>query len=222
MNKVPYSEYMNAENANLYNDPLAPASLLNVRPDARDNDTSSISSKKYSYHFGIDSINLSNLRIEPNVCFVSEDIEVGILQDDEYIELVADYDTGESGSVEFYILDGSDSKDILPIDTKTVLDEKIFFGLRTRFSINNDEPITVKKNGVIVDIPLEQATRSNEEGYTVSYTPIDAHSLNLNNSTIKIKAILRTYNKNAKAPFIKRIGIKKYGRSFLWKDNIIN
>ena len=42
------------------------------------------------------------------------------------------------------------------------------------------------------------------------------------NDVVKVKAILRTYNKNTEAPSIKRLAIKKYGRNSLWKDSTIN
>lgn len=207
--------------SNFVSDVSAPTPPLSVRPYTEDS-ASTITSKKFSYHFGIDSINFSQVRIEQNMCFISEDIEIGYLKEDEYIQLTAEFDTGENGAIEFYVIDSSDPKSILPIGTEVINNEKIFFGLRPRFSINNNEAIIIKKNGVIVDVSLDQAINSNEDGYTISYSPLDSHDLVIKNNTIKIKAILRTYDKNGEAPFIKRLAIKKYGRNSLWKDNIIN
>ena len=137
------------------------------------------------------------------------------------IQLTSEYNTGQDGSIEFYILDGSEPKPILPIGTNTVINEKIFFGLRPRFSIDPDEDIVIKKNGSIVDTSIEQAIDSNEDGYTVSYVPLDAHNLRVKNYSVRIKAILRTYNKNSEAPHIKNIAIRKYGRSALW-NKVLN
>lgn len=172
--------------------------------------------RKYSYHFGIDEINFSQITINKNMCFISQDIEIDTLSEDEYIQLSAEYSTGGNGSIEFYIIDGSEPIAILPIGTETVLNEKIFSGLRSRFAINEDEPVIVKKDGVKIDLDLEQAINSNEDGYTVSYTPLDAHNVKPINNTIKIKAILRTYDENSEAPFIKSMAVRKYGRSSLW------
>ena len=221
MSKLPYSDYADNLVSTLNTDAKAPTPPSSPKPDT-ENSTDTIVSKKYSYHFGIDSINFSQVRIEQNMCFISENIEVGYLQEDEYIQLTSEFNTGENGSIEFYILDGLEAKSILPIGTEVVLNEKIFFGLRPRFSINNNEPITIKKNGVVVDVSLEQAINSNEDGYTVSYSPLDAHDLIVKNDVVKVKAILRTYNKNTEAPSIKRLAIKKYGRNSLWKDSTIN
>lgn len=217
MSKESYEQYIDSsENTDIA---FSPMSILTKTQLAVPNVYAS--SDKYSYHFGIDSINFSNIKVEENMCFISEDIEIGQLEEDEYIQLISDYNTGENGSIEFYVLDGSEPKSILPIGTNVVLDEKIFFGLRTRFSIDEDEPITIKKNNIVVDVTLDQAINSNEDGYTVSYTPIDAHDLTIKNDVVKLKVIIRTYSKNVDAPFVKRIAIKKYGRNSLWKDNII-
>lgn len=184
--------------------------------------TSEFRAKKFSYHFGIDTLNFSQISVNENMCFISEDIEMGDLKEDEYIQLTSEFDTGENGSIEYYIIDGSEPKPILPANTEVVIDEKIFFGLRTRFSIDTDSEVIIKKNGAPIDITLEQAINSNEDGYTVSYTPIDAHNIRVKNYIVKVKAILRTYNKNSEAPHIKNIAIRKYGRSSLWKSDTIN
>lgn len=167
--------------------------------------------KKYSYSFGIDSFLFGRAKLHNDMCFISEDIEIENLKENEYIQLISNYNTGGNGSIEFYILDGANEKPILPIDTNTIIDEKIFFGLRTRFSVDTDKEILVKKNGMLVDISLDQAINSNEDGYTVSYTPLDAHNVNIKNNIIQIKAIIRTYDNTQEAPFIKSIAVKKYG-----------
>lgn len=167
--------------------------------------------KKYSYNFGVDSFLFGRAKLNDTMCFISEEIEIENPKDNEYIQLISNYNTGADGSIEFYIIDGATEKPILPIDINTVINEKIFFGLRPRFSIDTDNEVLIKKHGMLVDISLDQAVNSNEDGYTVTYTPIDAHNLYIKNSTIKIKAILRTYDNTQEAPFIKNIAIKKYG-----------
>lgn len=191
--------------------------LQGFSPTDNDSSTSKYTEKKYSYHFGIDNIELSEIYVEDNMCFISEDIEIGELAEDEYIQLTSSYNTGDNGSIEFYVLDGAEPAPILPIDTDTVINEKIFFGLRTRFAIDTDCDVVIKKDGSVVDTTLDQAINSNKDGYTVSYTPLDAHDLVTKNYSIRVKAILRTYDKNAKAPYIKNIAIRKYGRSTAWE-----
>lgn len=172
--------------------------------------------KKYSYNFGIDSFSFGRAKLNDTMCFISEDIEIENLKENEYIQLIANYNTGGNGSIEFYIIDGANEKPILPIDTNTVINEKIFFGLRTRFSIDPDEDVLIKKHGMLVDISLDQAINSNEDGYTVTYTPMDAHNLYIKNSTIRVKAIIRTYDNTEEAPFIKNMAIKKYGGNLVY------
>lgn len=175
--------------------------------------------KNYIYNFGIDEIKIGQSSIEDTAAFVSNEIEVGILNKEEYIQITSQYSC-INDSIEFYIIDGTEAKPILPIGEEKVIDEKIFYGLRTRFSIDEKEDIVIKKNGIITDTTLEQAINSNEGGYTVTYTPINAHSVIPSNNHIKIKAILRLYDKTTAPPHIKSITIKKYGRASVWKNMI--
>jgi hypothetical protein len=170
---------------------------------------------EYSYNFGIDSVVFSHATTNSDMCFVSDKISIGTLDDDGYIQLSSEYNTGGNGSVEFYILDGSEVKPILPIETEIVIDEKIFYGLNTRFSIDEDNKVTIKKNGIPLDITLSQAINTNDSGYTITYTPLNPYKIELNNATIRIKVILRTYDTNLEAPFVKSMSINKYGGTFI-------
>lgn len=220
MAKLSYTEYINGSPSS-FNDANAPQAISKISPTSTSSSDITIASKKYSYCFGIDSIEFSHINVEDAMCFISDEIDVGILSDDEYIQLIADYNAGDNGSVEFYIIDGSTAKEILPIGTDVVINEKIFFGLRTRFSIDNTKSIIVKKDGNIVDISLDTAIEQNDTGYTVSYNPLDAHNIKTTNSSIMVKVIIRTYDKNARPPFVKSLAIKKYGRTSLWNDSTI-
>lgn len=177
------------------------------------------SSNKYSYSFGIDEISFSQVVVNDNMCFISEDINIGNLDSDEYLQISSTYDEGDNGSIEFYILDGTEAKAVIPIESEKILNEKIFFGLRTRFGIDEDYDVTIKKDGVEIDIDLDKAIDSNEDGYTVDYTPMDGHNIRVSNHSVRVKVILRTYDKKVKAPSIKNIVIRKYGRSLLWKND---
>lgn len=192
---------------------------ITITPTTESSDSEKAISK-FSYHFGIDEIYFDEVILDNNMCFISEDIDIGSLDKDEYIQLSATYDSGDNGSIEFYILDGSEARPIMPIEDSIVINEKIFYGLIPRFSIDESEEMIIKKNGSVMDISLNNAIKSNEDGLTITYTPLDAYNLIVNNYTIQVKAILRTYDKTVKAPSIKNISIRKYGRSLLWSTDI--
>ena len=164
--------------------------------------------KKYIYNFGIDSINFSNMNIDNNTCFISN--EINLEYNNDFIQLLAEYDEGDNGSIEFYIIDGSEEKAILPLNQEKVFNEKIFSNLKTRFAIDESEKIIIKKDGVLLNTNFEQAQKLNESNLTISYTPINAHNIKIKNKNIRIKAIIRTYDNKTCIPYVKKISIRKY------------
>lgn len=173
--------------------------------------------KYYYYLFGLDKISIQFTEPESKSCFISKEIRVERLKENEYLSLVSEY-TCEEGNIEFYIIDGTTEIPILPESEKTVEHEKVFYKVASRFTIEDISSIKVYKNGIPTKTSLSEAMNSTEEDYTVSYIPKDASSVtNILNDTIKIKAIIRNYN-NDYVPFIKSIQIKKYGGGTLWID----
>lgn len=173
--------------------------------------------KKYNYLFGVDEINVGSSIRPKNSCFISNEIEIGYLNEEDYIQLSSKYDTGLNGSIEFYIIDGSNIKPILPIEENQVINEKIFTGIKTRFSIDNTKDIIIKENGIISNLSLDEVFNSEKTNLTITYTPINPYSIKIENQSIKVKAILRVYEDNVSAPYIKEIAIKKFGGSALWE-----
>lgn len=174
--------------------------------------------KFYYYLFGLDKISIEYVDIEESSCFVSKDIKVDNLKEDEYIALEADYSC-EEGNIEFYIIDGTTEIPILPESQKNVLHEKIFYKTPTMFTIDDISSIKIYDNRVPSKVNINNAMNSTDERFTVSYKPKNATIIEtLMNNTIQVKAVIRTYNKNY-IPYIKSIQIKKYGRSSLWIDN---
>ena len=173
--------------------------------------------KVYYYNFSIDKINIGYSQFDDTMCFISEDIDLGELREDTYIQLSVNYDTGIYGAIEFYIVDSLNLKPILPIEDLRVINEKIFSKLEPRFSVDVNEEIDVKKNNIKVDINLYDAINSQDNNYTVSYTPINPYNVKVSNQVIKIKAILRSYDKGVSKPVINSIVIKKYGGNFIWR-----
>ena len=206
MSQINYKEVEDQEFWDIINDIKKDENLL---VDAK---------KHYYYLFGLDKISVEYVDIEDTSCFVSKDIKIDKLKDDEYISLVSDYSCVE-GSIEFYIMDGTNEIPILPETQKRVEHEKIFYKTPTMFAIDDMSSVKVYKNRIPSTSNINEAINNTNEDYTVSYTPKNATIIeNLLNDTIKVKAIIRTYNKNY-IPHIKSIKIKKYGRSSLWIDN---
>ena len=164
--------------------------------------------KKYIYNFGIDSINFSNVNINNDTCFISN--EINLEYNNCYIQLLAEYDEGDNGSIEFYIIDGSEEKAILPLNQEKVFNEKIFSNLKTRFTIDESQKIIIKKDGVLINTNFEQAQKLNESNLTISYTPINAHNIKIKNKNIRVKIIMRTYDNKTCIPYVKKINIRKY------------
>lgn len=178
-----------------------------------------VDKKKYYYYlFGLDKIEIMYVTKSNKSCFISKEIKIDKLKNNEYISLDSTYSC-EEGSVEFYIIDGTNEIPILPENRTEVIHEKVFYKTPTRFVIDNINSIKVYKNGIPAKISLNEAISDPEENYTVSYIPKDSSAIeNLINDKIKIKAIIRTYNEDY-IPFIKSIQIKKYGGGALWIDN---
>ena len=173
----------------------------------------------YTYSFGIKNILIGCTQFNKDMCYMSEEIDLGEIDDNTVLQLSADYSVGINGSIEFCIEDSLTSKPILQLEEKKVIDEKIFNGLRTRFAIDTNNEVIIKKNGIVIDKTLDDIieTKDNDNIYTVSYTPINPYNITVNNSTIRVKVILRSYETTSNTPYISKITIRKYGGTSIWK-----
>lgn len=174
--------------------------------------------KFYYYLFGLDNLSIEYTAIEKQSCFYSKEIKIDEIKDNEHLTIDV-IDSVERGSIEYYIVDGTETIPVLPEKETKIIDEKIFYKTGTRFSYDSSEPIIIKRNGDEVKMTLQEAINKNEKDavYTVSYTPIVNNITSLNNNSIKIKAVIRTYDEDFNS-FIKSINIKKYGGGKLWTD----
>lgn len=183
-----------------------------------ENETIDMNSSKYYYYlFGLDKISVQYAEPDSKSCFVSKEIKIESLQENEYLALQADYSC-ENGNIEFYIIDGTNEFPILPEGETSVIEEQVFYKVATRFTVDDISSIKMYKDSIPSKTSLNEAINNSEEGYTVSYTPKSATAISSTlNNTIKVKAIMRCYDKNY-IPFIKSIQIKKYGGDTLWTD----
>lgn len=176
--------------------------------------------KYYYYLFGIDNLLLEYVSIEKQSCFYSKDIKIDELKENEHITIDT-VDSIERGSIEYYIVDGTDLLPILPEKTAKIIDEKIFYKMNTRFPYDSTKPITIKRNGDITKLTIYEAINNTDKDtlFTISYTPTVSAINSLNNDKIKIKAIIRNYDENFNS-FIRNMNIKKYGGGKLWIDKV--
>ena len=174
--------------------------------------------KFYYYLFGIDNIEIKYSKIAEESCFISDEVKIGSLKEGEYITIDEDSNV-ENGNIEYYIIDGTTTNAILEENKSEIIDEKIFFKTPLRFPYDSSKSITIKKNGNIANMTLEDAINANDDYvYTASYTPFP-QNVNIINDSVKVKAIIRNYD-GERSPFISSIKLKKHGGGNLWIDNI--
>jgi hypothetical protein len=145
---------------------------------------------------------------------------LGEITQDGYIQLETEFFNENNSAVEFYILDGSKEVPILPVNQSFVSNEKIFFGLTTRFAVDTSKSYEIKRNGMIIDITLDKAMQSTDALYTISYTPVLSFNYKPINNSVKIKAVLRVYDKDANSPYVTKMKIRKFGGGTLLKQDI--
>ena len=173
--------------------------------------------KLYNYCFGIDSIKISYNTISNIGCFVSNIINIGEITDDSKIILNASDYMPEYTSIEYYIIDGNKTVPILNSNVSYIEKELLFPNLSTRFDIK-DNVYTIYKNYEATNLKLSDLDFSDKNiKYTISYEPVKIDYIP-ENSSIKVKAILRQYRDDSGAPYIKSISLIKSGGGELWED----
>lgn len=185
--------------------------INNVNTDTN----STIGATKYYYYlFGVDSIFAQYVTVYEKSGFYSKEVSIGKLNTNEHLTLYAE-DSIERGSIEYYIINGSETIPILPENQTQVVDEKIFYKSPTRFAVDTKVAPVIKKNNEVVNVSLYNAINTSGGNYTVSYVPVINTIGNLINDSIKIKVIIRSYDTNY-ISFVNNIKIKKYGGNNLW------
>lgn len=177
---------------------------------------------KYTYRFGLDFFTLHNVERYNESCFVSDEIKIGTMSSDEYLNINADAIAADSTNIEFYIIDGNKEIPILPLSTDTVKGEKIFTGMPLRFAQEWEEDYIIRKNGYVVNMSLDDAMKSLSGDYSIDYFPAkeSCYSYTPLNTSIKIKAIIRRYNEFAEMPYINSIKVRKFGGAAPWIEGL--
>lgn len=179
-----------------------------------------IKKNKYSYLFGLDKANFYKRNIKQECCFVSQNYHLNDLDKINYITLEANYLLSEYSSIEFYIIDGSNTIPILDSSQKIVQKEKIFKGTLPNFNIDMNYPYIIYKDNLIINDSIENIINKNDGLYYITYTPKNGYSYKPINNDIKIKAILRLYDINYDSPILSGLYLKVYGGDSVWQENI--
>lgn len=172
---------------------------------------------KATYFFGIDLIT-SHYRVLNNTNgMIFKNVSIGRCS---FIELAASMVVNESCSVEFYIIDGTKEVPILPVSCDRIVNEKLFFNMNPRFSVDVKKDIEVKKNGQIIQRTISGLENLDlQDGlYTISYTPTDAYRYFPESESINIKVIQRMYDEKAEPSYVKNLLVRKYGGGIPWAE----
>ena len=173
--------------------------------------TSILEKSMYNYMFGIDSIAIKYIEQEQDSCFISQQININELADKEYIQLHVDEVLDEDTTIEYSILDGDVEIPALPFGSKIIKNERIFNALPLRFNQDYSLAMTIKKNGITTDISLDDAKTQLLSRFSVDYFPEENYNYTPINSSIRIKAVIRSYKNTTNNSYLKAIKIRKYG-----------
>lgn len=160
----------------------------------------------YTNYFGLNSFLTANKSFASDSGCISTPIEVTPYTS---IKLHADIQCDPSvASVEFSLVDGNQEIPILPVETKKVEHEKVFFMLPTRFH-GTDK--TYYLNGTAVGDSMDASViAKNKNACTVSYTPDeDSFSVMTESDSVRIKVVFRIYNKMGKMPEVSNIHLEQ-------------
>lgn len=172
----------------------------------------------YTYMFGIDSISIKHIEQETDSCFISESINIGKLANGEYLQLHVGEVLSDSTTVEYSLLDGDIEIPILPYGRKFIKNERLFAALPLRFHQDETENYTIKKDGMLSDISIEDAKLQVLSRFSVDYYPEEKFNYTAINSNLRVKAIIRSYGKDIDTSYIRDIKIRKYGGDTPWTD----
>lgn len=170
----------------------------------------------YYYLFGIDDIKIQLVEEKDKGVFISKNIKIEELKENQNLTFSSVF----NGNIEFSLIDGSNEIPLLPKEQEIITDEVIFYNTPTRFTVDITKEVIIKKDGNKTNLSLQEALKidSPENIYTVSYTPIYTPITYINNSEIKIKAILRNL-KDFNKDIIYKMQLKKNGGGKLWTEN---
>lgn len=193
-------------------------SKVDVYQNNISNKSDIVEKNMYTYMFGIESITIKHIEQETDSCFISESINIGELASGEYIQLHTEDVLTDTATVEYSLLDGDIELPILPVGKEIIKNEKLFAALPLRFLKDTTELFVIKKDGMISDISIDDAKLQVLSRFSIDYYPKSKINYTPINSNIRVKAIIRKFDKGIDTSYIRHIKIRKYGGDTPWTD----
>lgn len=183
---------------------------------ARDSFSSNLYTEKAEYKLGIANLEFKTVNYFKDTAIVTKPVDVS---ECSYITLAVKESEGYNSFVEYSIIDGIDDEiPILPEGRKEVTGEKLFYGLPTRFIVDNSQkqPI-LYEDGKVSNKDYNLLTHEDflNYEYRLDYWP-DGESINKyfpKNDSISLKIVIRNYTDTFSPVYISDIGLNLYGSS---------
>ena len=208
-----YPEYFKEEN------PDKPEYRKNHNPAlAYSDDAESQYTENLEYRFGFHNLFIGTKKMAPVSGAISMPINVTA---GKKITITCTILNSDAGSVEFYIVDNTDEIPIMPNSFSNITREQLFFGLPTRFIIDQNQPVVLYEDNVLVskDYTELSAKDFQDHLYTISYIPLENVVEYIPTSDkIRIKVIIRQYD-TVMPIAVKDLVIHKYGEALQWNLN---
>lgn len=171
--------------------------------------------EKARYRFGVKNIRFYERKFDRSSAVCSEPVNVDGI---DSISLSMKAEPCYNSSVEFYVLDGAIEQPILPEGTVEIKQEKLFYGLGTRFVADRNTVVLFedgkpcRKNYLNISF----ADYLDHE-YTIDYVPLEpVYNYKPENSTIKIKMIIRNHTDVYSPAVIVGVTVNKHGGELAW------
>ena len=183
---------------------------------ARDSFSSNLYTEKAEYKLGIANLEFKTVNYFKDTAIITKPVDVS---ECNYITLSVKESGAYNSFVEYSIVDGIDDEiPILPEDKKEVTREKLFFGIPTRFIIDNSQKTPVLyEDGKISnkDYNLLMYEDFLNHEYSLDYWPCGE---NINkyvpkNDSISLKIVIRNYTDTFSPVYISDIKFNLYGSS---------
>ena len=174
--------------------------------------------EKLEYRFGFKDLHITTRQAAPVSGIISMPIPV---EEAEQITVNCTIQNQDTGSVEFSILDNTDEIPILPNNSRAIIKERLFFGIPTRFIIDQTKPTVLYEDNIITSKDYTNLTVNDFQDhiYALSYTTIEDSSFYKPASNqIKIKIIIRQYD-ITQSLSIEDLIIHKHGETLTWNSN---
>ena len=183
---------------------------------ARDSFSSDLYTEKAEYTLGIADLKFKIVNYFKDTAIITKPVDVS---ECSYITLSVKESEGYNSFVEYSVIDGIDDEiPILPEDRKEVTGEKLFYGLPTRFIVDNSQkqPI-LYEDGKVSNKDYNLLTHEDflNHEYRLDYWP-DGESINKylpKNDNISLKIVIRNYTDIFSPVYISDIRLSLYRSS---------